>query len=168
MLLDNLRAFQLGPFFTASKKKKEVIVMGDHAFANYKSKIQADIGTLLDTIVSLEKRVATYQRKVDDGIDLDNSRILLQENKAELSKTRRHVDELKMHFLIIHKKWSNRKSRIIGHVVWAPPIRTGQEPHHFTCDLCVIQLNKDKFRNLLGNVLNFGAVIVLSHRLALT
>ncbi|KAB5589638.1 hypothetical protein CTheo_6911 [Ceratobasidium theobromae] len=142
--------------YNSSMKKREVMVMGDHAFTNYKSSIQAYIGTLLDATVSLEKRVESYKRKVEEKIDLENSQALLLENEVELSKTRRHIEELKMHFLVIHKKWSHRKNRVIGHVVWAPPISTGQQPHGFTVDLCVIQLNKDKFRNLLGNVLSFG------------
>ena len=43
-------------------KKREVMVMGDYAFANYKASIQAYIGTLLDIVVSLEKMVETYVR----------------------------------------------------------------------------------------------------------
>lgn len=139
------------------------MVMGDIAFTNYKSSIQAYIGTLLDATKSLEKRVETYKRKVEEENDLERSKVLLEENEVELSKTKRHIEELKVHFLVIHKRWSNRKNRIIGHVVWAPPIGTGQDPYDFTCDLCVIQLNKEKFRHLMGNVLNLGAVIVLSH-----
>jgi len=134
--------------------------MGDIAFTNYKASIQAHIGTLLDTVKSLKKRVDAYKRKVEDGVDVDQSKVILQENEVELSKTERHINELKRFFLIIDKRWGRRKHRVIGHVVWAPPIAAGQAPHDYICDLCVVELNKDKFRNLMGNVLCLGAVIV--------
>jgi len=134
--------------------------MGNIAFTNYKASIEAYIGTLLTTVNSLKMRVDAYKHKVEDGIDVDRSKVILQEVKLKLSKTERHINELKRFFLIIDKRWSKRKDRVIGHVVWAPPIGTGQAPHDYTFDLCVVELNKDKFRNLVGNVLCLGAVIV--------
>ena len=134
--------------------------MGDIAFTDYKTSIQAQIGTLLDTIKSLKKRVDAYKPKVEDGVNVNQSKVILQENEAELSKTERHINELKRFFLIIDKGWCKRKDRVIGHVVWALPIATGQAPHDYTYDLCVVELNKDKFSNLMGNVLCLGAVIV--------
>jgi len=109
--------------------KREVMVMGDYAFADYKASIQAYIGTLLDTAVSLEKRVETYARRVEEEIDLEYSRTLLLENQVELSKTRRHIDELKMHFLVIHEKWTHRNNRVIGRAVCpASPLRSQMAP----------------------------------------
>ena len=134
--------------------------MGDIAFTNYKTSIHAYIGTLLDTVKSLKKRVDAYKHKVEDGIDVDKSKVILQENEVELSKTERHINELRRFSHIIDKRWGKCKNRVIGHVVWAPPISTGQAPHDYTCDLCVVELNKEKFRNLIGNVLCLGAVMV--------
>lgn len=130
--------------------------MGNMAFTNYKASIQAHIGMLLDTIQSLKKRVDAYKCKVEDGVDINQSKVILWENEVELSKVERHISELKRFFLIIDKRWGNHEDRVIGHIVWAPPITTGQAPHGYTCDLCVVELNKDKFRNLMGNVLCLG------------
>ncbi|KAG6369895.1 hypothetical protein JVT61DRAFT_13360 [Boletus reticuloceps] len=121
--------------FNPSARKKEVLVMGDIAFTNYKASIQAHICTLLDTIKSLKKRVDAYKRKVEDVVDIYQSKVILQENKVELSKTERHINQLKQFFLIIDKRWGKRKDRAIGHVIWAPPIATGQAPHNYTCNL---------------------------------
>lgn len=134
--------------------------MGDIAFTDYKYSIQAYIGTLVDTVKTLKVRVAACTRDVEKGIDIDNSRVELQENVVKLSKTERHIAELKNFFLIIDKKWRKRKHRVIGHVVWAPPITTGTPPHNYACDLCVIELDKNKFKNLMGNVLCLGAKII--------
>jgi len=130
--------------------------MGDTQFMNYKFSIRAHIGTLLDAVQSLKKRVDSNKRRVEDGVDVDRSKVILQENEVELSKTERHINELKRFFLIIEGRWAKRKDRVIGHVVWAPPVVTGQPPHNYTCNLCVVELDKVKFRNLMGNVLCLG------------
>ncbi|KAH7881699.1 hypothetical protein F5I97DRAFT_1291768 [Phlebopus sp. FC_14] len=137
--------------YNTSAPKKEVLLMGEVAFTNYKSSIQAHIGTLIDAKKSLEKRVETFTARV-----ANDSRVKLTENESELSKTRRHIDELKRFFLVINKKWNKPKDRVIGHVVWAPSIGVGAAPHGYTRDLCVVELYKDRFRNMTGNVLSLG------------
>lgn len=128
--------------------------MGDVAFTNYKEEIQVHIGILLDKI-----RVSANRRQVEQGIDVAHSKVLLGENEANLSKAERHVAELKNFSLIIGKKWGKRKDRVIGHVVWAPPITTNTDPTTIPVT-CVIELNKAKFKNLLGHVLSLGAGIL--------
>ncbi|EPQ60092.1 hypothetical protein GLOTRDRAFT_123851 [Gloeophyllum trabeum ATCC 11539] len=53
-------------------------------------------------------------------------------------------------------RWGKTSRRVIGHVVWAPPIGVGAHPHQYTRDLCVVQLYKESFASLLGNVLSLG------------
>jgi hypothetical protein len=134
--------------------------MGGIAFTRYKASIRAYILTLLNIIKTLKIQIADYKCKAEEGIDVNNSRVLLQENKANLSKTECHIAELINFFLVIDKKWRKRKDRVIGHVVWASPLGTGQAPYKYTCDLCVVELNKAKFKNLMGNVLCLGAKAV--------
>jgi hypothetical protein len=48
--------------------------------------------------------------------------------------------------------------RVIGQVVWAPPITGNTAPHGYTKDVCVIKLDKKKFwPNFKGNVIDLGA-----------
>lgn len=72
-------------------------------------------------------------------------------------KVKTTIEELKKFFLKI-KEWANPKDRIIGHVVWAPPISVHTTaPHGYTTDICVIKLNQKRFsRNFRGNVLDLG------------
>ena len=137
--------------------------MGNPAFANYLVSIQAHIGTLLDTVESIERKINTHTVRVRDGINLPESQTKLDENVAELEKIRRRIDVLKAFYVKIKKGWSKIKQRIIGYVVWAPPIGVGVAPHRYTRDLCVVELYKDRFTHLIGNVLSLGAALVLSH-----
>ena len=56
------------------------------------------------------------------------------------------------------KYWTKPKDRVIGHVVWAPPISFSTAPYGRTRDVCVIKLDENKLRqNFRGNVLDLGA-----------
>jgi len=62
--------------------------------------------------------------------------------------------------LDIKKHWTRPKDRVIGHVVWAPPISVHTTPHSYTMDVCVVKLDKKKFlQNFRGNVLDLGPEI---------
>jgi hypothetical protein len=154
-----LRAFlTLGPS-SESAPKKEVLVMGASAFKNYLASIQALIGTHMDSVESLEKKINTLRTRVQDGgINVQESQqTKLDENEAELAKTRTKINSLKKFFVDIKERWSKPEDRVIGFVRWAPPIGAGVAPHRYTRDLCVIELYKDKFKHMIGNVLSLGA-----------
>ena len=134
--------------------------MGAPAFTNYLASIQALIGTYIDSVESLEKKITTLKLRVQDGINVEESQIKLDENETELAKTRTKIDNLKTFFVNIKKRWSKPKDRVIGFVRWAPSFGVGVPPHRYTRDLCVIELDKKKFRSMIGNVLSLGALLV--------
>ena len=127
--------------------------MGNPAFTNYLVSIQAHIGTLLETVESIERKINTLTTRVRDRINLPESQTRLDENVAEREKLRTKIDVFKDFYVNIKK----------GYVVWAPPIGVGVTPHQYTRDLCMVELYKDRFMHLIGNVLSLGAVLLLSH-----
>jgi hypothetical protein len=90
------------------------------------------------------------------GNDAQKSAGELAETQDQLTKTVTKIDALKAFFVDVKKRWSKLKDRVIGYVVWTPPIGVGV-PHRYTRDLCVIKLDKKKFRKFRGNVLSLGA-----------
>lgn len=137
--------------------------MGDPAFKNYLDSIQTQIRTLLDTVESLKEQGNTLKYRLQNGNNVQTSQIRLDENMAELKRTCAKIDVFKDFYEDIKKGWSRIEQRVIGHVVWAPPIGAGAAPHRYTRDLCVVELYKDRFTHLLGNVLSLGAVLDPSH-----
>ena len=131
--------------------------MGGPAYTNYLASIQALIGTLIDSVEILEKRAETFRGRVEAGINVEDSRAELAENGAELTKSRTKINKLKKFFVDIKRRWSKGKDRAIGFVAWAPSIGVGVAPHRYTRDLCVIELYKEKFKNMVGNILSLGA-----------
>lgn len=131
--------------------------MSNPAFTNYLASIQVEIGTLIDSVGAIEKKITTLTSNVQNGIGLPQSQIDLNTHVAENDRLRGKINALKDFFVGIKKCWSKITRRVIGHVVWAPPIGVGVAPHQYTRDLCVVQLYKESFSNLLGNMLSLGA-----------
>jgi len=137
--------------------------MGALAFKNYLASIQALIGTLISTVESLDKKITSLRDRIENGIDVVESQRKLNESENDLAKIRTKIEALKGFFVDIKKKWSKAKDRVIGFVRWAPPIGVGVAPHRYTRDLCVIELYKEKFTSMIGNVLSLGALIFDPH-----
>ena len=133
--------------------------MGTKAFTNFLISIQGHIGILNFTAGILEKRVTTLTvRSEGGGPNAEQAAGELLESQRELGKTRTAIEELKKFFVKMKKQWTKPKDRVIGHVVWAPPISAPTAPHGYTKDVCVIKLDeKDFSQNFRGNVLDLGA-----------
>ncbi|THH28675.1 hypothetical protein EUX98_g5521 [Antrodiella citrinella] len=140
--------------------KKEVIVMAPPAFDNYVASIQTRVSTLNDSVIYLQQRAASYERKRADAEEGGPEALQyaqdLEDTKRELIRTRANAEKLKVFFKNIMTKWRKPKDRIIGYVDWSPPIGIAVPPHRYTKDLCVIKLHKKKFKNFIGNVLSLG------------
>ena len=131
--------------------------MGPDAFTNHLTFLQSTISTLLETTEYLKTRVTLLTALVEGcGSRAEQSGLELLETQEQLTKMRTKIDALKAHFVSVKRKWSKAKDRVIGHVIWAPPISVATPPHQYTQDVCVIQLNKDKFRHFRKNVLSLG------------
>lgn len=68
--------------------------MGTSVYTNYLASIQALIGTLIDSVETLEKKVNTFRGKVQAGINVEDSQAKLLEDEAELAKTRTKIANL--------------------------------------------------------------------------
>ncbi|KAF7791170.1 hypothetical protein EIP86_002181 [Pleurotus ostreatoroseus] len=145
--------------YNTSAPRRDVVVMGKPAFDSYVDWVQAHIGTLNETAKTLRALIRTLTERVQQQINLPTSQHRLDENEAELVKINRRIVEFKQFYITLSRKWSRLSDRIIGHIVWAPPIAAGVGPNRFTQDLCVVQLYKPKFLAFMGNVLSLGPEI---------
>lgn len=130
--------------------------MGDPAFTDYLATIQDHIKTLEVSVNDFEETIATLKLKVDNGVGLPQSQSDLDDRVVKRDMLRRKSDALRAFFVDLTKRWGKLSQRIIGHVAWSPPLGVGVAPHQYTRDLCVVELYKKRFTNLLGNVLSLG------------
>ncbi|GBE88767.1 hypothetical protein SCP_1401720 [Sparassis crispa] len=134
------------PYSYVAGPKKKVVLMSTKAFTTFLISIQGHIGTLNNTVGVLEKWVtALTARSEGSGPNAEQA-------AGEL--------ELKKFFVKVKKQWTKPKDRVIGHVVWAPPVSVSTAPHGYTKDICVIKLDEKKFsQNFRKNVLDLGPEI---------
>lgn len=129
--------------------------MGDRAFEDLLGSIQALIGTLNNTVTVPKNNVRTHEVRMANGVQ--QAAVDLAKFKQRLDDTRATIAKLKKFFAMLKRDWSDIKDRVIGHVVWSPPITGSTAPHGYTQDMCVIKLDKEKFLpNLSGNAIDLG------------
>ena len=133
--------------------------MSNRAFINYKSSVQARIHNLGENVKALNIQIASLADRVANGIGLPDTRDWLEESRNELTKIERKIVALKKFFITLARKWGNY-DRVIGHVVYAPPIVRGVGPNRFTQDFCIVELDRAKFGKFLGNILSLGTILV--------
>jgi hypothetical protein len=130
--------------------------MGNRAFDDLLASIQALIGTLNNTVTVLKKSVRRHATKAAGGDQ--QAAADLAKFQQNLDDTRATITELRKFFATLKKDWSEVNNRVIGHVVWSPPITGLTPPHGYTRDVCVIKLDKEKFLpSLRGNAIDLGA-----------
>ncbi|KAI9060051.1 hypothetical protein FKP32DRAFT_1085663 [Trametes sanguinea] len=141
-------------------RRKDVMVMRPSTFTSYLALVQGTIGNLLETAEYLSGRAQALAAPAAD--DYSRSTMLQQDLHGvehQLVATREQINVLKAHFVKLKKEWSKPKDRVIGYAVWSPPLGAAMPPHSYTRDICVIKLDKDKFRHLRGNFLSLGPTI---------
>ncbi|KAI0695251.1 hypothetical protein BC835DRAFT_1519984 [Cytidiella melzeri] len=123
----------------AGKEKKEVVLMGKDN----------------DNVALLEKVASRTEAAANDALAASLAAI-----EHDLKKSTRMIQSLKSLLFTMKKEWSSIKHRIVGHVVWAPPISSLSTPSGYTQDVCVIKLDKAKFwLHFMGNVIDIGTEI---------
>ena len=129
--------------------------MGNKAFDDFLASIQASIGTLNNSVKVLIKRVNSLSKKAQAGNQ--QAAVDLAKTETELTNIRETIEELKGFFVTMKKGWSDVANRVIGHVVWSPPIVGLHDTGNYTRDVCVVKLDERKFANWKGNVVDLGA-----------
>jgi hypothetical protein len=117
--------------------------MGTKAFNNFLISIQGHIGTLNLTVDFLEKRLTTLTARSENGSPkAEQAARELVETQGKLRETRTATEELKKSFVKMKKQWTKPKERVIGYVVWEPPVSFSTAPYSHTKDVCVVKLDK--------------------------
>ncbi|OJT09444.1 hypothetical protein TRAPUB_14075 [Trametes pubescens] len=138
--------------------KKEVVVMGPSAFTAHIEFLQETIRRHEFTLKYLERSIASLTTKAEDispDPGAEELKDALAKTQEQLTDTRRKMDVVTAHMTDVKAKWRKVEDRVIGHVVWAPPI-VAVPPHQYMQDVCVIKLDQEKFLHFKGNVLNLG------------
>lgn len=136
--------------------RHEVLILGSKAYPDALEDMMAKIGRELIFVDHYNRELATLGEAVE-GEDTMVAEAR-QEFKDKLAKAEKTITAVNAFHGDITKHWSTASQRVLGHVVYAPPISIGTGPKQFTEDWALIELNRDKidWNNFKGNVVYLG------------
>lgn len=148
---------------SASIPKKKVLLMSDAAFIKFLSWIDTHIA-------ELKHDLERYKDEVDHGdtahyFEESDYEDHVSSLKDELIQIPNKIDKLNRFLTDIKNSWGEPKDRVIGFVCWAPALDINVSPHGYSQDLCVVELYKEKFQKMIGNVLSLGKMLRAFHSL---
>lgn len=128
-----------------SQPKMEIVRVGSNAH------LQEIVGDMASDIRTLDRRISAINSAIANGTATPDDR-------AHLPSILSKVVELKDLHKYISSQWGTVESRVLGELVWAPPVIFSTEPGRTTLDLAVIKIGSGKLdeHNFLGNVVHLG------------
>lgn len=136
--------------------RHEVLILGSKAYPEAIEDMMAKIADEL-IFVDLYNRQLAALREAIEGEDAKVAEAR-QTLKGMLAKAEETITAVNTFHGDITKHWSTAILRVLGYVVYAPPISVGTGPKQFTEDWALIELNHDKinWNNFRGNVVYLG------------
>lgn len=134
-------------------------MLGDEAFSGLTASIHDQIAALKYTVGMLDEHITQYMETIQrGGLDALEAESEMAAASADRARSNVTIEALKTFFVELKRNWYEPHDRVIGHVVWAPPISASKSPLGYTKDVCVIKLDEKKFcNNFKGNVIDLGA-----------
>ncbi|KAF8837533.1 hypothetical protein BDN67DRAFT_185210 [Paxillus ammoniavirescens] len=144
---------------TNSTPRREVILLGSKAYQNVLESIMGKIGH--------EAIMVDYYRDEVEGlgeaIEGEDPAVAdaREEFKGKLAGAEKSIGTLNEFHSKITKFWSAESQRILGHILYAPPISVGTGDKCFTEDWAFVELYDEKidWKAFKGNVIHLGTKI---------
>ena len=140
-----------------SQPRHEVLILGSKAYSDAIEDMMAKIGREFILVDLYKRELAALGEAVEDATVAEAR----QELEGKLAKVEKTIAAVDVFHGDITKHWSAVSQRVLGHVVYAPPISVGTGPKQFTEDWALIELNRDKidWNNFKGNVMYLGTFL---------
>ena len=138
---------------STSNAREDVVVLGTSGFNKKLAAIDYDIEGQESAIIDAKERIELVEGE-------DDPESLRERKDAErcLQKAEKGLRGLTELCHEIATQWGEKEKRVIGELVWAPPILLSTDPGQYTMDLAVIKTDAGKLdaENYRGNSINIG------------
>ncbi|TFK63246.1 hypothetical protein BDN72DRAFT_964022 [Pluteus cervinus] len=136
-----------------SQRRHDVLILSDASFKHHLAAIDHQIKRQDINADDHRRRIETREGKGDDeSIKQDrHAERDLEEAKEKAESFAAFSTELSTH-------WATEDSRILGHVVFSPPIAVGTSPNQYTQDIAIIDVDTSKINlsEFQGNAIHLG------------
>lgn len=98
------------------------------------------------------------RRTLDDLAEHEDQDALRAKKRAQgrMKRAQRTIGDFDRLVKDLDTTWKTLESRVVGHVAYAPPIRTDNKSHNYTLDWCLYEVDLMKIKNFAGNVIDLG------------
>ena len=136
--------------------RHEGLILGNNAYSDALEDMMAKIEHELIFVDQYNRELAALGEAIE-GEDPTVAEAR-QEFRDKLAKAEKTIVAVDAFHSDITKRWSAMSQRVLGHIVYAPPISVGTGPKKFIEDWALIELNRDKidWNNFKGNVMHLG------------
>jgi hypothetical protein len=140
------------------KRAYEVLILGSKAYTNALENMMAKIGHDL-IFVDTYKRQLEALGEVAEGEDIRIT-AARRDLQGMLAKAKETIVDINEFHGEIAEHWTTPSQRVLGYVVYAPPIAVGTGPKRFTKDWALIDIYPEKidWNTFKGNVVYLGTV----------
>jgi hypothetical protein len=139
-----------------STPRKSIIILDTQASENAFQEMMTEIGNQLLIIKNYEMELeALGEAREDEDTEIANDRL---NYNSELTKAKKIVQEVSKFHTEMTKSWSLPILRLLGHVIYAPPILISTRTKPFTEDWLLIEVDREKINwdAFKGNVVSLG------------
>ncbi|KAI0267791.1 hypothetical protein BC834DRAFT_968701 [Gloeopeniophorella convolvens] len=136
-----------------SQRLHDVIVLSDASFKQHLVSIKANIDTQ-GVVIKIQKR------RIEKVAGRDDKAAKKEREDAQrlLDGAAERVMDLNAFHYELSTNWSTEHSRVLGHVIFSPPIVVGAGTEQYTQDVAVIEIDASKIDpgSFQGNVIDLG------------
>ena len=139
----------------ASQPRHEVLILGSKAYPDALKAMTDKIGRELIFVEHCKRELSALKAVEGEDTVVADARQELEGKLTKAEKTIAAVDEFHGE---ITKHWSTASQRVLGFVIYAPPISVSTGLKQFTEDWALIELYRDKidWKGFKGNVVYLG------------
>ncbi|KAF8994472.1 hypothetical protein BDQ17DRAFT_1366847 [Cyathus striatus] len=152
------------PYYRRVKSERsEVMLLGPDAFQGLLKSVMLHIA-LNDAFVKQYHEALDKLQREEEGRGTDGVNARREKIESALRKAKVSIEELNSFYNVVMKIWSQENLRIIGQVLYAPPISVAEGPKRYSEDWALIELDRTKINwpNFKGNVIDYGAEMLTS------
>jgi len=139
-----------------SAPRREVILLSDAAFEKFLKSVREEIGGNAIRVEYLESCIAEVA-----GVAGNEAARERENHGYELAKAKRAMEDLNTFYEDVSTRWASPEKRVLGHIIYSPPIQLGFGTEQCTQDFAIIDIDRSKIdaTNFKGNVIDLGTKI---------
>ncbi|KAN0072157.1 hypothetical protein V8E54_009886 [Elaphomyces granulatus] len=138
-----------------NKPRSNVLLLGDKAYTSLLTSIRDKIGQHGIVVEDGKRRIKAVEGQDDEECNAER-----EEAQSQVDTAEKAIKALYTLFKDVEKNWATTDSRVLGHVVYSPPILlgAGTPDEQYTEDYAIIKVDDDKIdrTKFNGNAIYLG------------